>query len=575
MILQGSFYSQLYEAFTSLQIDDYFQSSHLTYPGEQASPSLWIDAKTCAVSIPIYYSSKGAVAYCKLAFSPDGFGYTSLGRLALASTTLLAAKGIELATRKPAAINKWIHSKDDVVRASYVVNSILDRLARQRIQQSLGEQFYTDVIRSADLLSLCCIPKYPGDLNGLFKRVLTESSMLLSQDWTQRYPGPAVSFASEYSGLIEGYQASQGEKDKSSGDSSGSISSLAESLYSLLKKIPPAFSDGTYLAYSNLLDSGKNKTTRNARAPSIISESDFAKACVDFGLEIKPVDDTYAEMVRQLARDQKKIAALRETIAQTSQGLNFDYYDIARMDYGSYKQLSKEIALEIRMISERISTIKYVSEEKHFLDSGNVDLQVAIQAIASQSARDDMFFREEDTNKSEAWTILLDASKSLQGSSRTVRTIAICLAETANQIIGQRNWAMFAFSDRISGIKYYGEPFDFTVKSRIGGLKQSGLTHIPDALRLTRNLAGGASQTERNYTIMVTDGIASGYSNIEDEFSKSVSEVKGRGIKLAAIGVGSGGESVAKNVKLTRTIDQPAEVVKAFVDIYFDLSASA
>jgi len=136
--------------------------------------------------------------------------------------------------------------------------------------------------------------------------------------------------------------------------------------------------------------------------------------------------------------------------------------------------------------------------------------------------------------------------------------------------MGSNPWGMFAFSDELYCIKDFNEPYDTAVRARIGGLTQNGLSHIPDAIRACRNLIAEHAK-DRNYLILVSDGTPSGYSGIEAEFAASIKELGKYGIDLAAIGVA--GSSIKKMIRKARIIEEPADIVKEFMEIYYGLSA--
>jgi nitric oxide reductase NorD protein len=239
-------------------------------------------------------------------------------------------------------------------------------------------------------------------------------------------------------------------------------------------------------------------------------------------------------------------------------------------DYVSYYNLLTELAPQVRRMIERVKLVKNVLDENTFEESGSIDLQVAIQAIASETPRHDIFVRGEKVLKNESWTILVDSSLSLSGSSKQVKAVSICLAETAREIMASNPWGMFAFSDDLYCIKDFNEPYDNGIKARIGGMAQGGLSHIPDAIRACRRLIAEYAR-ERNYLILVSDGIPSGYPRIEAEFAASVKELAKYGIDLAAIGVAGGG--IKKAIHRAKIISRPADIVKEFMEIYSSLSS--
>jgi nitric oxide reductase activation protein len=137
--------------------------------------------------------------------------------------------------------------------------------------------------------------------------------------------------------------------------------------------------------------------------------------------------------------------------------------------------------------------------------------------------------------------------------------------------MGQTPWGMFAFSDELRCIKDFNEPYSNQAKARIGGLTQSGLSHIPDAIRACRSMITANSKEDRNYLILVTDGTPTGYPGIEEEFDASVKELRKSGINLAVIGIG--GRSIEKRIRSARVIDKPEDIVKQFMEIYSTLSS--
>jgi nitric oxide reductase NorD protein len=210
-------------------------------------------------------------------------------------------------------------------------------------------------------------------------------------------------------------------------------------------------------------------------------------------------------------------------------------------------------------------------DDNLYQESGTLDLQLVIQSMATKTLRSDVFARDENLSKDECWTILIDSSLSLSGSSRQIKAIAICLAESANHTLGSGSkWAMFAFSDEFYCIKDYDEQYDNSVKSRIGGLNQSGLSYIPDALRAASKLCRKHAR-DKTFIILVSDGVPSGYPGIEKDLRNAIMELSRTGINLAAIGVGT--STITKAVRNAKVVDEPADLIKGFMEIYTDLAS--
>lgn len=271
-------------------------------------------------------------------------------------------------------------------------------------------------------------------------------------------------------------------------------------------------------------------------------------------------------MMREEKHNEKVLARM----TKAAYNLGFGSAGFPASDYVSYYNLSSELAPQIRRIVERVRLVKNALDENMMEESGNIDLQIAIQAIASETARNDIFTKDENLLKKESWTILIDSSLSLSGSSKEVKAVSICLAETAREVMGQNPWGMFAFSDDLYCIKDYVEPYGGKVKARIGGMTQGGLSLIPDAIRACRKMIAEHA-SDKNFLILVSDGLPSGYPGIEEEFATSVKELARYGIDLAAISVA--GSGIKKTIPKAKIVEQPTDLIKGFLDIYYTLSS--
>jgi Mg-chelatase subunit ChlD len=101
-------------------------------------------------------------------------------------------------------------------------------------------------------------------------------------------------------------------------------------------------------------------------------------------------------------------------------------------------------------------------------------------------------------------------------------------------------------------------------------LKQSGLSYIPDALIAASNLAK-KHYKDKNFIILVSDGVPSGYIGIEREFANAVKTLPRNGINLAAIGVGS--STIKKAIRTAKVVDEPTDLINGFMNLYTDLAS--
>lgn len=566
----NSFYATLYTKFADLQIDQSF-SARFVYPAANPLPLLKTgkEISDCAVRIPPV-KANGRISYGPFVFEDGEFGQASAVRLAMASTCLLSGKSV-FSWLYREYIEEWLASKGDPVRAGYVINMILDSLARQRIRQVEGDDFYADIVQAADRLASALLQRSQKDVGSLVEATIASYTLhspihapSVIAKMAQNFVAQLDALAFDPSRVVDMLRDRMSDGTVQVGrEESGwdRIAKVADRLYSIIEGVPGKW-HSAYLPYSNLLAAGNMNSVFTSRT---ITEKELAAPKnQDVGNAVW--QEIFFEMTREEHRNEKA----KSRMTKAALGLNLGRVGFPSSDYVSYYRLFNELAPQIRQMIERVRQVKNVLDENMMEESGNIDLQIAIQAIASETTRNDIFTKDENLLKNESWTILIDSSLSLSGSSREVKAVSICLAETAREIMGSNPWGMFAFSDDLYCIKDYAEPYGTPVKARVGGMTQGGLSHIPDAIRACRKMIAEHAR-DRNYLILVSDGIPSGYPGIEAEFAISVKELSRYGIDLAAISVASSG--IKKTIRKARIVGKPADLVKEFMEIYYGLSS--
>jgi hypothetical protein len=574
----NSFYSTLYGKFEGLQIEQTF-STKLVYPSGDLFPSLKTgkEISDCIVEIPTIHMTNERISYGLFAFEDTEFGQSAAVKLAVASTCLLSAKSIFHWLYQD-YLKEWLASKTEAAKASYAINTIFDELARQRVRQIEGQDFYNAVIRTADLLSIILLARNPKDFSELIQTTLAShllgvplaaSTSILKI--VQKFLSTLNALQFDVTAIIniltdhissEDNTVAKIGKQQLQWDN---LTDLADELYNIIAKVPGKW-HATYIPYSHVFTGRSHPLFRS----KVITEQEFRKIRGRFSKGELGDDAVWQEVCFEFFREEKRKEKTLSKLSRATKNLNFVSIGFPTSDYIGYYKLYTELAPQIRRIIERVRMINNVLDENMLEESGNIDLQVAIQAIASESARKDIFTKEENLLKSESWTILIDSSLSLGGSSKQVKSVSICLAEAAREVMGSSPWGMFAFSDDLYCIKDFTEPYDSQAKSRIGGMTQNGLSYIPDALRACRSLILEYVK-DRNYFILVSDGLPSGYAGIEREFDAAIKELGKSGIELAAIGIA--GSSIKKRIRKARIINEPSDIVKEFMEVYHGLSA--
>jgi len=249
----------------------------------------------------------------------------------------------------------------------------------------------------------------------------------------------------------------------------------------------------------------------------------------------------------------------------------FEDFEFPVEDYVEFQRRREILGGPIRRILHRLRLLKNVGGEDFRQESGFVDLQEAIQVIASKSQRTDIFAREELQTREDAWSILIDASHSLNMFRGEVRGIALCLAEVAKMLIlDQNSWGIYAFNNKFYVIKDFSEKFDARVKARIGGLSHGGLTYLPDAIllaaqALTRRLE------EARVLVVVSDFFPAGYEGADEKLKENVRKIEHMGVGIIGIGVNS--RAVRQYIRSSCVVEGPYDLMKKFTKAFIEYSA--
>jgi len=267
-------------------------------------------------------------------------------------------------------------------------------------------------------------------------------------------------------------------------------------------------------------------------------------------------------------REQKIIDGYKELLA----GTRFSAIEFPKEDYTEYLRSKQFLSSPVRRVLEKLRLLKNITGEDFKHESGLIDLQEAIQVVASQSQRTDIFVREELQSREEAWAIIIDASHSLNFFTGEVRGIALCLAETAkNLILNRAAWGMFAFNEKFYVIKDFDEGYSTRIRARIGGLTHSGLTYLPDGLNIVADRLRQHIESSK-IIVVVSDFFPSGYIEAENELAQILEQKEHAGFGLIGVGVKS---RAAKNYfRHYCTVDSPFDLMKKFTKAFLEYSTT-
>ena len=227
---------------------------------------------------------------------------------------------------------------------------------------------------------------------------------------------------------------------------------------------------------------------------------------------------------------------VRKKYIGITEDLNFDKIEFTPENIGEYLRLKNATQMFLKKMSREIKLVPNIMDEGMPEDMGLLEMQAAIQSIASQSDRVKIFEQDDVRRAEEAWAIILDTSSSMKLKFDEMKKFAVVLGEAANEVNARNGkWGFFTFNNNFGIVKDHNEKYDQTVKSRVGGIEISGLSFIGDAVKLcTRILA--KETIEKKYIFLVTDGQQVGTLGNNKDMEKAVTEARKHGITVIGIG---------------------------------------
>ena len=287
----------------------------------------------------------------------------------------------------------------------------------------------------------------------------------------------------------------------------------------------------------------------------------------------KSLREEASNMLYDMATEENWKRRVLENYSKLAQKTGFDSLTFPEEDFTEYSRKHAIFSGAIRKVTEQVKLVVNDIDGQSGQEAGEIDMQEAIQAVASQKPARNIFIRDDFLIKNEAWAILLDISGSLKPFSMSAKEMALCLAELANQLVpDQQSWGMYGFSNRFVVLKDMNEDFSTNVKARIGGLVQGGLSYIPDALQMASSILNTAGK-DHNFLFVISDGLPSGYVNIEAKSEQMVKDVRRKGNTIISIGIGSKG--LGRFMKgATIKANGAYDLMRKFAKLYFELSAA-
>ena len=269
--------------------------------------------------------------------------------------------------------------------------------------------------------------------------------------------------------------------------------------------------------------------------------------------------------------DEQLKSKLLRTYGKYLKDLNFDSIIIPQGNFHNFTQLKEKASPLLRRIRQQIRMVANLVDEPQIDQIGYLNMQLAIQAIASEGQSTDIFERDEIKRVEEAWAILIDKSASMSLRFDQIKEFAICISESANELAGKSDaWALFSFDNNFQILKDFKEKYNHEVQARLGSLQNNGLSLLPDALELTRRILANDPR-EKKYIFVITDGHSSGYERINQNLTKIAKKLDVSGVSLIAIGVS---KSTSKRFRNSvRGSSDLKQLVAKFITAYKTVSS--
>ncbi|MHA7733885.1 VWA domain-containing protein [Nitrosopumilus sp. S6] len=233
-------------------------------------------------------------------------------------------------------------------------------------------------------------------------------------------------------------------------------------------------------------------------------------------------------------RIRKVIRRIRKDLV----GLNFDTVTVPNEDIQSYFKLKEENHKLIKKIREQIRMVLNNTENPQTNFYGEIDMELAIQAIASNTQQyAEVFDKNEEQRIEESWAILVDNSASMKLRFKQVKDFMLCMAEASDELTGAAGvWGLFSFDQKFSILKDFKGNYNQDVRARIGGLKSGGLSFTPDAIILAgRTLMKNPADIK--HLFVFTDDFPTGLWNFDKKLYLAIKEVERMGIEVIGIGL--------------------------------------
>ena len=277
---------------------------------------------------------------------------------------------------------------------------------------------------------------------------------------------------------------------------------------------------------------------------------------------VEKLGEIWIDQLNRRGKVKKKYGGLTDD-------LEFDRIDFAPENIGEYLRLKNATHLFLKKMASTMKMTPNSMDEGMVEDVGVLNMQLAIQRVAAQNDRIQVFEQDDLKKIEEEWAIVVDTSSSMRLKFDEMKKFAICLGEAANEVNSKNGkWGFFTFNNNFTIVKDHYEKYDNNSKSRIGGIEITGLSFIADAVKLCSRILD-RENIERKYIFLITDGQSVGTLDADKKMEDAVMAARKKGITVIAIGMPEG---ITKVFSLCMPYDGLKKTVAKFLNAYTAIS---
>ncbi len=325
---------------------------------------------------------------------------------------------------------------------------------------------------------------------------------------------------------------------------------------------------GEFIPYLDFLYKNQDLLPKNSLPYCMHRDDGFSKNNFLKNIKILP-QGQFARIVSELddvwvkERKNEKRFSVYQDLAEDS---HFDEVKIGSENLAEFSRLTDESAGLLQRLRTSVRTLSNIVDTPSSEDAGLVEMQLAIQREASKDPSIQIFEQDVPRKESENWVVIIDASASMISKFEEMKKMALCLSEAAEEINQSGGkWGLYSFNNNFLIVKDHIEGYNQQTKARIGGMENKGLSLIPDAVNMGIKILKRDKESTHKYLILISDGRAFGYSNIDECFKQSLLNAKRNSVNVVGIGVP---KALSRYFSFTIDTDDPQKTVDKFMSAY-------